>query len=172
MSEPLLQVRGLTKHFGSAGLFRRGRVVHAVEDVSLDVARGEVVGLVGESGSGKTTIARCALRLTEPTAGEIRFAGTDLRRLVALALGLYAIGVLASVSHNPMLAAVVYAAGIVVCAFAAWLSRGSDSEDPPGGEEPVDEQPPPEPDGVPRFEWDAFERDFRTYTERAPAGVD
>jgi len=81
MSEPLLQVRGLTKHFGSAGLFRRGRVVHAVEDVSLDVARGEVVGLVGESGSGKTTIARCALRLTEPTAGEIRFAGTDLRRL-------------------------------------------------------------------------------------------
>jgi hypothetical protein len=98
--------------------------------------------------------------------------GADLRRLVVSALGLYAVGGLASVSHHPMLAAVVYAAGIVVCAFAAWLSRGSDSEDPPGGEEPVDEQPPPEPDGLPTFDWDAFERDFRTYTEREPAGVD
>ncbi|MGA3399771.1 MAG: ABC transporter ATP-binding protein [Acetobacteraceae bacterium] len=81
MSDTLLQVRGLTKHFGNRGLFGRGRVVHAVEDVSFDVGRGEVVGLVGESGSGKTTIARCALRLTEPTGGDIRFAGSDLRRL-------------------------------------------------------------------------------------------
>ena len=86
MTDPLLQLRGLTKHFGRPGMFSRGRIVHAVEDVSLDVARGEVVGLVGESGSGKTTIARCALRLTEPTAGEIRFAGADLRRLPRRAL--------------------------------------------------------------------------------------
>jgi hypothetical protein len=98
--------------------------------------------------------------------------GADLRRLVASALGLYAAGGMASVTHHPMLAAVVYAAGIIVCAFAAWLSRGTDSEDPPGGEEPVDEQPPPEPDGMPTFDWDAFEREFRTYTEREPAGVD
>ena len=81
MSEPLLRLSGLTKHFGGNRLFRRGAVVHAVEDVSLEVARGEVVGLVGKSGCGKTTIARCALRLTEPTAGGIFFAGTDLRRL-------------------------------------------------------------------------------------------
>lgn len=98
--------------------------------------------------------------------------GADLRRLVGSALGLYAAGGLASVTHHPMLAAVVYAAGIIVCAFAAWLSRGTDSEDPPGGEEPVDEQPPPEPDGMPTFDWDAFEREFRTYTEREPAGID
>jgi hypothetical protein len=98
--------------------------------------------------------------------------GADLRRLVLSALGLYAVGGVASLSHHPMLAAVVYAAGIVVCALAAWLSRGSDSEDPPGGEEPVDEQPPPEDDGLPRFDWDAFERDFRAYSEREPAGVD
>ncbi len=98
--------------------------------------------------------------------------GTDLRRLVLSALGLYGVGGLASLAHHPMLAAVVYAAGIVVCAFAAWLSRGSDSEDPPGGEEPVDEQPPPEPDGLPTFDWEVFERDFRTYSEREPAGID
>ena len=99
-------------------------------------------------------------------------SGTDLRRLVISALGLYAAGGVASLTHPPVVAAVVYAAGIVVCAFAAWLSRGSDSEDPPGGEEPVDEQPPPEPDGLPTFDWNAFEREFRAYSDREPAGVD
>ena len=92
--------------------------------------------------------------------------GSDLRRLVISALTLYAVGGLASLTHHPLLAGLVYAAGIIVCALAAWLSRGSDSEDPPGGEEPVDEQPPPEPDGVPAFDWAAFERDFRAYSER------
>jgi hypothetical protein len=100
-------------------------------------------------------------------------AGADLRRLVIAALGLYGVGGLASLSHHPMLAAFVYAAGIVVCAFAAWLSRGSDSEDPPSdGEDPGDEEPPPEPDGLPGFDWAAFERDFRTYAEREPAAID
>jgi hypothetical protein len=99
-------------------------------------------------------------------------SGADLRRLVISALGLYAAGGVASVAHHPVVAAVVYATGIVVCAFAAWLSRGSDSEDPPGGEEPVDEQPPPEPDGLPTFDWNAFEREFRAYSDREPAGVD
>jgi hypothetical protein len=94
--------------------------------------------------------------------------GADLRRLVFSALGLYAIGAFASISHHPILAALVYAAGIGVCALAAWLSRGSDSEDPPDDEDPVDEQPPPEPDGLPAFDWDSFERDFRTYSEREP----
>jgi len=91
----------------------------------------------------------------------------DLRRLVVSALVLYAVGGLASLTHHPMLAGVVYAAGIVVCALAAWLSRGSDSEDPPSdGEDPADEQPPPEPAGVPGFDWAAFERQFRAYDER------
>jgi hypothetical protein len=97
--------------------------------------------------------------------------GYELRRLVISALGLYAVGGLASVTNHPMLAALVYAAGIAVCALAAWLSRGSDSEDPPDGKEPVDEQPPPEPDGVPRFDWEAFEHDFRAYADRPPAGA-
>jgi hypothetical protein len=96
--------------------------------------------------------------------------GSDLRRLVVSAIGLYAVGGLASLTHHPELAAFVYASGIVICALAAWLSRGSDSQDPPSdGEDPADEQPPPEPDGVPRFDWAAFERDFRAWeAEREP----
>jgi hypothetical protein len=92
----------------------------------------------------------------------------ELRRLVFAALILYGVGVFASMTHHPVLAGVVYVAGIAACALAAWLSRGSDSEDPPrGGDEPIDEQPPPKPDGVPQFDWRAFERDFRDYSERA-----
>jgi hypothetical protein len=99
--------------------------------------------------------------------------GSDLRRLVLSAVGLYAVGGVASLTRHPMLAGLVYAAGIIVCALAAWLSRGTDSDDPPSdGEDPADEQPPPEPDGVPRFDWAAFERQFRTYAHgrREPAG--
>jgi hypothetical protein len=98
--------------------------------------------------------------------------GAELRRLVISALCLYAVGGLASITHHPVLAAFMYAAGIVVCALAAWLSRGTDSEDPPDGEEPVDEQPPPQPDGLPDFDWARFEEEFRAYSERSPAGVD
>lgn len=98
----------------------------------------------------------------------------ELRRLVLSALALYSVGGLASLTHHPMLAALVSAAGITVCALAAWLSRGGDSEDPPDDPEPRDERPPPEPDGLPQFDWVAFERQFRAYSERSrqPAGVD
>jgi hypothetical protein len=97
----------------------------------------------------------------------------DLRRLVAAAIVLYVVGAIASLTHHPELAGLVYAAGIAACALAAWLSRGSDSEDPPRGDEPVDEQPPPEPDGLPSLDWAEFERAFRAYAERerGPAGV-
>jgi oligopeptide transport system ATP-binding protein len=77
MTEPILEVEGLVKHFDVA----RGRVVHAVEDVSLHIEPGEVVGLVGESGSGKSTVGNCILRLLEPTAGTIRLKGTDITHL-------------------------------------------------------------------------------------------
>jgi hypothetical protein len=95
-------------------------------------------------------------------------AYADLRRLVFSALGLYVVGGLASLTHHTALAAVVYASGISICAFALWLSRGADSgeDPPPGGDEPSDERPPPEPDGLPEFDWLAFEHDFRTYSER------
>jgi oligopeptide/dipeptide ABC transporter ATP-binding protein len=54
--------------------------VRAVDDVSLTIARGETVGLVGESGCGKTTLARCLLRLLEPTGGSVRFEDRDITR--------------------------------------------------------------------------------------------
>ena len=90
----------------------------------------------------------------------------DLGRLVGCAVGLYAVGGIASLTHHAALAGIVYAAGIAVCAFAAWLSRGSDSDDPPDGDEPADEQPPPSPDGVPWIDWTEFERAFRAYADR------
>jgi hypothetical protein len=91
----------------------------------------------------------------------------DLRRLVACALVLYAVGGLASLTHHAALAAAVYGAGISVAALAAWLSRGRDPEDPPDdGDEPGDEQPPPEPDGIPPLDWARFEREFRDYARR------
>jgi hypothetical protein len=97
--------------------------------------------------------------------------GSELRRLVLSALALYAVGGLASLTHHPVLAGLVYAGGITICALAAWLSRGTDSEDPPGGEEPGDEQPPPEPDGLKERDWDEFERAFRAYAQSDRDGV-
>lgn len=70
----LFEVTGLRKEFPLPG---RGRLV-AVDDVSFCVGRAETLAIVGESGSGKSTTARLALRLERPTAGGIRFDGTDL----------------------------------------------------------------------------------------------
>jgi len=79
MSVPLVEVRGLTKTFvRGRGLFRAASVVKAVDGVSFAIAPGETFGLVGESGSGKSTTGRCMLRLIEPDAGEVRFAGEDV----------------------------------------------------------------------------------------------
>lgn len=79
MSAPLVEVRGLTKHFTrGGGLFQKGTVVKAVDGVSFSIDEGETFGLVGESGSGKSTTGRCMLRLVEPTAGEVRYAGEDV----------------------------------------------------------------------------------------------
>jgi oligopeptide/dipeptide ABC transporter ATP-binding protein len=80
---PLVSVRNLRKEFPiKKGIFaRQVGAVKAVNDVSLDVARGETLGVVGESGCGKTTTGRTLLRLIEPTSGEIFFEGRDVRAL-------------------------------------------------------------------------------------------
>src|SRR4051795_12624324 len=77
---PLVSARSLTKDFGgSDGLLGRPeKPLRAVAEVSLDIARGEVLGVVGESGSGKSTLGRLLLRLIEPTAGSITFDGHDV----------------------------------------------------------------------------------------------
>ena len=97
----------------------------------------------------------------------------ELRRVVLAALSLYAVGVYASLTHHAVLAGIVYVAGILACALAAWLSRGSDSDGPPGGDEPIEQPPPPDPDGIPEFDWRTFEEQFRSYSERPrePAGA-
>ncbi|WP_411892880.1 ABC transporter ATP-binding protein [Yoonia sp. SDW83-1] len=76
----LLEVRNLSKKFVTpGGPFRKARAMHAVNDVSFDLPKGRVIGVVGESGCGKSTLARLILRLIEPTIGELRFDGEDLR---------------------------------------------------------------------------------------------
>ena len=78
---PLLEIRNLIKIFPlGESIFGGGAKaeVRAVDDVSLDIEKGETLGLVGESGSGKSTLGRLALRLIEPTSGSIRYEGRDL----------------------------------------------------------------------------------------------
>lgn len=72
----LIEIQHLQKYFPvKGGLFREKNYVHAVEDVSFDIYKGETLGLVGESGCGKTTLGRTLIRLYEPTAGKIIYDG-------------------------------------------------------------------------------------------------
>lgn len=88
VADPILEVKNLKKCFPiRTGFFRRGlSQFKAVDDVSFSIHRGEVLGLVGESGCGKSTTARAAIRLIEPTSGEISFLGEDLLALKGRAL--------------------------------------------------------------------------------------
>ena len=80
---PLLRVEGLTKHFPVRGgvLLRPIGIVHAVDDVSFEIRRGETLGLVGESGCGKSTVGKTLLRLFRATSGNVLFEGRDISRL-------------------------------------------------------------------------------------------
>lgn len=114
----------------------------------------------------------CSVCLRAP---RVRIAPRELHRLVGAAILLYIVGAAASVSGRGMLAGVVYAAGILVCSLAVWLSRGAERGDGPDGPDdsgpPEDELPPNGPDGIPPFDWDEFERELAEISRREPIGV-
>ncbi|MGE8614753.1 MAG: ABC transporter ATP-binding protein [Achromobacter veterisilvae] len=86
---PVLHVKGLGRTYGAKGsLFSRKAAQHviAATDVNLTLRKGEILGIVGESGSGKSTVARCIVRLIEPTAGHMMMGGEDLSTLSGSAL--------------------------------------------------------------------------------------
>src|SRR6266496_3325917 len=82
--DELLVVEDLVKHFPvTRGILFQKQIaaVKAVDGVSFTVREGETLGVVGESGCGKSTMARCIMRLLEPTAGKITFEGRDITNL-------------------------------------------------------------------------------------------
>ncbi len=79
--EPVLRAEKLQKIYSDGGLFKAGRVVHAVNDVELALYRGQTLGIVGESGSGKSTAARCIARLIRPSSGKVTLDGADIAPL-------------------------------------------------------------------------------------------
>ncbi|MFT4229913.1 MAG: ATP-binding cassette domain-containing protein [Microbacterium sp.] len=74
---PAVRIRGLNKYF-TQGSGRAKRTITALNDIELDIARGEIVALVGESGSGKSTLARCIARLEQPESGVLEVTGEDV----------------------------------------------------------------------------------------------
>ncbi len=88
---PLITINNLKAYFkqSKGTLRRRTAIIKAVDDVSFDVRKSEVLSLVGESGSGKTTIARCVAALAKPTSGSIKFNGTEVTKLRGKALADY-----------------------------------------------------------------------------------
>ncbi len=86
-NENLLSIQDLKVHYrAGGGLFSSAKTVKAVDGVSLEIKKGETLGLVGESGCGKSTLGRAILRLTEPTSGSVVFDGRKLTDLSADAM--------------------------------------------------------------------------------------
>jgi len=83
----LISIQDLEVHYRTSGaLFRESKTVRAVDGVSVEIRKGETLGLVGESGCGKSTLGKAILRLTEPTGGKVLYNGKDLAHLPASAM--------------------------------------------------------------------------------------
>jgi peptide/nickel transport system ATP-binding protein len=82
----VLAARGLEKTYHEKSWFGQARTVHAAQDVNFEIRKGQTLGIVGESGSGKSTVARCIVRLIDPTAGEVRLGHDEIARLPSRAL--------------------------------------------------------------------------------------
>jgi len=74
-AQVVLKVQGLNKFYDDKRWFGPHRQVHAAQDVNLDIRRGQTLGIVGESGSGKSTVARCIVRLIDPSSGSVLLGG-------------------------------------------------------------------------------------------------
>jgi ABC-type glutathione transport system ATPase component len=77
----VLATGDLCKTYGGTGLFTKSREVKAAQGVSISLMKGRTLGIVGESGSGKSTVARCIMRLIDPTSGSIMVGGKDIATL-------------------------------------------------------------------------------------------
>jgi peptide/nickel transport system ATP-binding protein len=102
MATSLLSVEGVTKTYAMGGLFGRDSF-RAVDDVSFAISDGspEILTIVGESGSGKTTLSRMILNLVPPTAGAIRFRGTDVTQARGRRAGMAFMAAVQPIFQNP-----------------------------------------------------------------------
>lgn len=80
-AQDVIAVEGLDMTYGGSGFFRKSEGVKAAQDVNFTIRPGQTLGIVGESGSGKSTVARCIMRLIDPTAGKVTVAGTEIAQL-------------------------------------------------------------------------------------------
>ncbi|KAB0265735.1 ABC transporter ATP-binding protein [Microvirga brassicacearum] len=81
VTDIVLEVQSLSKNYSRKRLFGSGGSVAAAQNVNLTLRKGEIVGIVGESGSGKSTVARCIVRLQDPTSGAVLVKGEDIARV-------------------------------------------------------------------------------------------
>ena len=80
-SNVVLSTQSLSKIYGGKSFFRKTREVNAAQDVNIEIRKGETLGIVGESGSGKSTVARCIVRLINPTSGGIYIDDDEIAEL-------------------------------------------------------------------------------------------
>jgi len=82
MSEIVFEIKNLKKYYEiNMGLFSKPKIIKALDGVSFDVKKGEILSIVGESGCGKSTTAKLMLKIEEPTDGEILFEGKDITKI-------------------------------------------------------------------------------------------